>query len=116
MNLFFGVAWPVGAALSGVLYQKLGFFGVYYISTALYIIAFTYGFVNIKENLGPLPLKESAQTPKSFMYLVIDFFNLKHIKEAFHTTFKRGPGRRWTKIVMLMFTIIVIQGPSHGLY
>lgn len=116
MNLFFGVAWPVGAALSGVLYQKLGFFGVYYISTALYIIAFTYGFVNIKENLGPLPLKESAQTPKSFMYLVIDFFNLKHIKEAFRTTFKRGPGRRWTKIVMLMFTIIVIQGPSHGLY
>jgi len=116
MNLFFGVAWPVGAALSGILYQKLGFFGVYYISTALYIIAFTYGFVNIKENSGPLPLKESAQTPKSCMYLVIDFFNLKHIKEAFYTTFKRGPGRRWTKIVMLMFTIVVIQGPSHGLY
>ncbi|XP_022164162.1 uncharacterized protein LOC111029461 [Myzus persicae] len=114
MNLFFGVAWPVGAALSGVLYQKLGFFGVYYISTALYVIAFIYGSVNIKEHPGSLELKNPTQRSKSFMYLVVDFFNLKHIKEAFHATFKKGPRRRWTKIIMLMFTIVVIQGPSHG--
>lgn len=114
MNLFFGVAWPVGAALSGVLYQKLGFFGVYYISTALYMIAFIYGSINIKEHRGPLDLKEPTQTSKSCMFLVMDFFNLKHIKEAFHATFKKGPRKRWTKIIMLMFTIVVIQGPSHG--
>lgn len=116
MNLFFGAAWPIGAALSGVLFQQLGFFGVYYISTALYMIAFIYGVINIKEHQGPLQLKGPVQTSRSCMYLVRDFFNLKHIREAFYTTFKKGPRRRLTKIIMLMFTIVVIQGPSQGLY
>lgn len=115
MNLFFGAAWPIGAALSGVLFQQLGFYGVYYISTALYVIAFVYGLVCIKENPGPPDAnRPSAQIPKSRVRQVIDFFNMNHIKEAFRVTFKNGSRQRRIQLVMLIFIIIVVQGPMQG--
>lgn len=114
MNIFFGAAWPIGAALSGVLFQKLGFYGVYYISTSLYIIAFFYGLIRIKERPELLDAKDSARTPKSCLYFITDFFHLKHIKDALHVTFKREPRERWIQLIMLMFTIIVVQGPMQG--
>lgn len=114
MNLFFGAAWPIGAALSGVLFQKFGFYGVYYISTSLYLIAFFYGLARIKERPGLLDAKDSARAPKSCLYFVTDFFNLKHIKDALHVTFKREPRKKWSQLIMLMFTIVVVQGPMQG--
>lgn len=114
MNLFFGAAWPIGAALSGVLFQKLGFYGVYYISTILYLIAFIYGYVRINEYPHVIEENESTQVPKSSLYLISDFFNLKHIKEAFNVTFRKGPRQRWIRLMMLMLTIVVVQGPLEG--
>lgn len=114
MNLFFGSAWPIGAALSGVLFQKLGFYGVYYISTTLYLIAFIYGFVRINEHPQLFQGKKTTQVPKSCIHLINDFFNLRHIKEAFHVTFRKGPRQRWIQLMMLMLTIIVVQGPLEG--
>lgn len=116
MNLFFGAAWPIGAALSGVLFQKLGFYGVYYISTALYVIAFVYGSVRIRENPEPSDAanRSPAEIPKSCVHRVTDFFSLNHIKEAFRVTFKNDTNRRRTRLIMLMFTIVVVQGPMQG--
>jgi len=116
MNLFFGAAWPIGAALSGVLFQKLGFYGVYYISTALYVIALVYGLVRIRENPEPPDAadRSPAEIPKSCMHHVTDFFNLNHIKEAFRVTFKNDSSKRRVQLIMLMFTIVVVQGPMQG--
>lgn len=116
MNLFFGAAWPIGAALSGVLFQKLGFYGVYYISTTLYMIALLYGLIRIKEHPGRLDSNDSNHAPKSCIHFITDFFNIKHIKEALHVTFKKGPRKRWIRLIMLMFTIVVVQGPMQGQY
>lgn len=115
MNLFFGTAWPIGAALSGVLFQRLGFYGVYYISTALYVIALVYGLVYIRENPEPSDKNNSpAQIRKSCMHHVNDFFNLNHIKGAFRVTFKNDSRQRRIQLIMLMFTIVVVQGPMQG--
>lgn len=115
MNLFFGASWPIGSILSGVLFRKFGYFGVYYISSALYSIALLYGLIRIKEgHSSPKTNNDSDQVPKSCMYLVRDFFDLKHIKEAFKVTFDKTSRERWVKLIMLMFTVIVVQGPTHG--
>lgn len=117
MNLFFGASWPIGAALSGILYQKFGFYGVYYISSVLYIFALLYGLIRIKEyDNRAQTIKHSPRTSKSCMSLVYDFFNLKHIKEALHLTFKKGPRKRWFQLSMLVFTVVVVQGPMQGQY
>ncbi|VVC29234.1 Hypothetical protein CINCED_3A024610 [Cinara cedri] len=118
MNLFFGAAWPIGAALSGILFQKYGFLGVYYISTVLYLLAGLYGLVRIKENPGPavgaITNGSVDKTQKPCMYLITDFFNMKHIREALRVTFKKGPRKRWVQLIMLMFIIVVVQGPMQG--
>ncbi|XP_050422969.1 proton-coupled folate transporter-like [Adelges cooleyi] len=114
MNLFFGAAWPIGAALSGILFQQLGFYGVYYISTALYLISLIYGIFRIKENPKRKTETEPVQILTGCTDHISDFFNINHISEAFKVTFKREPHIRWLKIMMLMFVIVVVQGPMQG--
>lgn len=115
MNLFFGASWPIGAALSGVLFQKLGFYGVYYISTSLYVLAFVYGFIRIKERLNTRVPDESAQNANgSCMHAIADFFNVKHITDAFRVTFKKTSRKRWIRLYILLFTVVVVQGPMQG--
>jgi PCFT/HCP family folate transporter-like MFS transporter 1/3 len=114
MNLFFGASWPIGAALSGILFQQYGFYGVYYISSALYIVALLYGMIRIKEHENSSKGKDPFQTSKSCVSLFSDFFNLKHIKEALNVTFRKGPRKRWLQLTMLVFTIVVVQGPIQG--
>jgi len=117
MNLFFGAAWPIGAALSGILFQELGFFGVYYISTSLYIIALFYGLIRIKERprkaLAENPFTRKVK-PNTCMYIISDFFNVNHIKEAFHVTFRKTSRKRWVQLCTLLFTVVVVQGPMQG--
>lgn len=114
MNLLFGTAWPIGAALSGVLFQKLGFSGVYYLSTILYVISFLYGLICIKENTMVAATKISTEKPKSCIFLWSDFFNIKHVKEAFRVTFKKGIGQKRIQLLMLLVLVVVVQGPNEG--
>lgn len=116
MNLFFGASWPIGAALSGILYQQYGFYGVYYISSALYIVDLLYGLIRIKDQDNSLKEKEPFQTSKSCTSLLNDFFNLNHIIEALNVTFRKGPRKRWLQLTMLVITIVVVQGPIQGQY
>lgn len=115
MNLFFGASWPIGAALSGVLFQKLGFYGVYYISTTLYVLAFVYGLVRIKEWPSARDPDESIQNANgSCAHAIADFFNVKHITDAFRVTFKKTSRKRWIRLYILLFTVVVVQGPMQG--
>lgn len=118
VNIFCSVGVPIGSALSGVLYQKLGFYGVYTIATVLYVLGFVYGLVFIKEP-KPETSVQSQESPKdqlSFLGLIKDFFNPSHIKETIRVTFKEGQHNRRLRIVLLMVIVIVITGPFHGLY
>lgn len=49
VNLFHSVGVPVGAALSGILFQKIGLYGVFTVSGSLYILSFIYGYFRIHE-------------------------------------------------------------------
>jgi len=54
---------------------------------------------------------------KSGFLAVTDFFDLKHVKEAFRVTFKRrNDGKRRTDVFMLFGIMVIILGPMSGLY
>lgn len=116
MNLLFGAAWPIGATLTGILLQKLGFISMYYLSTTLYVFSLLYGLIRIKEHPGNSERKNFTETPDTWMYLLTDFFNLKHIKEALYVTFKKGSEQRRYKIIILLCVVALVQGPVQGLY
>jgi len=102
----------IGTALSGITFQKLGFYGVYGVSSVLCIIGLLYGLVFIKEVSPNTPENAITQTRNNGLFN--GFFNAKHIQEAFKVTFKDGPQHRKLKIIMLMCIAFLIMGPLNG--
>lgn len=111
VNLLSTVGMAIGTALSGITFRKLGFYGVYTISSALYLIGILYGLVFIKE-VSPNTSKHLTQRKSCGLFE--DFFNANHVKEAFVVTFKEGPNNRKLKIMMLMCIAFLIMGPLNG--
>ncbi|KAI4478139.1 hypothetical protein M0804_012097 [Polistes exclamans] len=119
-NVFFSLGVPIGMALSGVLYMKLGFYGVFSISMICYVMSFVYGLVVIKE--PPRPINKQIDKDKfidknnkvSFLASAKDFFSLKHIEETFSVAFKKGANNRQKRVIMLMIIVMVVIGPLYG--
>lgn len=110
VNVFVSLGVPVGMALSGVLYMKIGFYGVFTISSCLYVVSFLYGVFRIKE-----PKKTDVPEPSNKSCgFIRDFFDLKHVNETFQVAFKKGERNRKMRVIMLMIVVMVVIGPMHG--
>lgn len=120
VSLFSSISVPIGASLSGVLFRDYGFYGVYYIATVLYLFCLVYGVMAIKD-VNPHEVEktndtEFADTNKSSICKIVDFFDLKHVKKAFHVTFKGGSDNRRSNIILLLVIVIILLGPLSGWY
>nr|XP_022901640.1 proton-coupled folate transporter-like [Onthophagus taurus]XP_022901641.1 proton-coupled folate transporter-like [Onthophagus taurus] len=110
VNVFSSLGVPVGLALSGILFKKIGFYGVFSISAVLYVIAFLYGYYKIEER-KKVDVPTLSNKPCAF---VRDFFDYHHIVETFKVAFKRGEANRKSKVLLLMLVVMVVIGPMHG--
>ncbi|XP_017782042.1 PREDICTED: uncharacterized protein LOC108566582 [Nicrophorus vespilloides] len=110
VNVFCSLGIPVGLALSGILFKKIGFYGVFSISAVLYIIAFAYGYYKIEEHKK---VDVPVLSDKPFAFLR-DFFNINHVVETFRVAFKHGENNRKMKVMLLMLVVMVVIGPMHG--
>ncbi|XP_053980354.1 solute carrier family 46 member 3 [Hylaeus volcanicus] len=115
-NVFLSLGVPIGMALSGILYLKLGFYGVFGISTVCYVLSFIYGLVVIKEPPRS-HLKQAKKADEKKMSVcdsILDFFAFKHIEETFRVAFKQGTNNRQKRVVVLMVVVMVVIGPLYG--
>ncbi|XP_076247991.1 putative peptidoglycan muropeptide transporter SLC46 isoform X2 [Calliopsis andreniformis] len=115
-NVFLSLGVPIGVAMSGILYLKLGFYGVYSISTVCYVLCFVYGLIVIKEPLRP-HLKQTEKTTQKKVSLcksMSDFFAFKHIEETFRVAFKKDRNNRRKRVIVLMIIVMVVIGPLYG--
>lgn len=53
VNLCMSVGYPLGSALSGVLLKSIGYYGVYSLSSSLYLFALVYGYFKLKDKKKP---------------------------------------------------------------
>ncbi|KYB26354.1 hypothetical protein TcasGA2_TC033817 [Tribolium castaneum] len=83
VNIFVNISFTVGNALSGILYQHVGYYGIFSLSLLFYTIGFLYGLLIVKE----IPNEGKTTNHKSFLR---DFFDTKHIAETFEVAFKEG--------------------------
>ncbi|XP_050450939.1 uncharacterized protein LOC126851237 [Cataglyphis hispanica] len=119
-NVFLSLGVPIGMALSGILYTKLGFYGVFTISMVCYVMSFVYGLVVIKE--PPRVLAERARKKTlpnkgkriSVCAFILNFFSLRHIEETFRVAFKKGANNRQKRVIVLMVIVMVVIGPLYG--
>lgn len=114
VNVFVSIGVPIGMALSGVLYVKIGFYGVFAISTACYILSFFYGLVCVKEAPRPPPVMQEKASEMSRIASIVDFFSFRHISETFKVAFKEGANNRRKRVIVLMIIVMVVIGPMHG--
>ncbi|XP_072392690.1 proton-coupled folate transporter-like isoform X2 [Diabrotica undecimpunctata] len=110
VNVFCSLGIPIGLALSGILYKKIGFYGVFSVSAIMYIIAFYYGYKSIKE---PKKLDKPTLPDKPCAF-IRDFFNVRHLLDTFRVAFKKGESKRRKKVMLLMLVVMVVIGPMHG--
>jgi len=111
VNMLLNVSFTIGLALSGILFVKIGYYGLFSTSNVLYIIALFYGIFKLKEPRTTAPQQKTTEKKKNFL---IDFFDWKHILETFKVAFKKGERNRKKRICSIMILVMVIIGPMHG--
>ncbi|XP_068141215.1 probable peptidoglycan muropeptide transporter SLC46 [Drosophila tropicalis] len=109
LNVCFSVGVPIGMAFSGVLLKQIGFYGVFSISAAFYVLAFVYGFFFLEE---PVARPEKSEIPQKS--LLADFFDKEHVVQTFRVAFQKGENQRRKRVILLMIVVMVIIGPLHG--
>nr|CAD7398009.1 unnamed protein product [Timema poppensis] len=107
VNVFVSLGMPFGIALSGILFQKIGFYGMFSLSSVLYVMGFTYGVLSVKETRPPIPRPEGVGFLK-------DFFDIRHVKDTLQVAFKQRKGNRRMRVIMIMILSIVLVGPMFG--
>lgn len=126
VNMFSNVSLTIGIALSGILYSKTGFYGVFGLSLAMYVVALVYGTFGVKE-VGKEEEVESVETGrdkddameekevmKKKKGFIREFFDWGHVRDTFKVAFKEGKRNRKKRICTIMVLVMVIIGPIHG--
>ncbi|GBP87761.1 hypothetical protein EVAR_28643_1 [Eumeta japonica] len=114
VNLCLTSGGPVGSALSGILLQSIGYYGVFSTCTVLYAFSLTYGYLYIKDIKKPRSKGTDEVTSSGYCGFLRSFFDLNHIKDTFSVTFKKGPNNRRLKLILVFTAIAFIYGPSYG--
>ncbi|XP_026328952.1 proton-coupled folate transporter-like [Hyposmocoma kahamanoa] len=100
---------PIGMALSGILLERIGYYGVFSLSSLLYIFSLLYGIYYMEDPKLPTP-KEITEN-KGF---VKTFFDLRHVKDTATVVLKKGPNRRKIKSIMILVCLAIVDGPNMG--
>ncbi|GAB0092395.1 MFS transporter superfamily [Sergentomyia squamirostris] len=109
VNLCVSLGFPFGMALSGILLKQIGFYGVFSISAAMYVLALYYGMYCLKE-----PRREEKKIKAikgSEQNALVDFFDKQHVMETFTVAFR---GKNRSRVLMLIVVVMVVIGPMHG--
>jgi len=121
VNVCSSLSVPIGTSVSGILYKKIGYYGVFSLSACIYVLSFTYGYIHVREekkipeNLPEKPPKdEIVEEKKKCCAFIRDFFDIQHIKKTFQVAFKSGANNRRTRVMLLMIVVMVVMGPLHG--
>ncbi len=88
------------------------FYGVFGVSSAMYLFSFYYGWTQVKEQ--PKKWSGDGPEPQGLTGFLRDFFDMQYLLETFRTSFKKGPNNRRLRVVLLMVVVMLVIGPMHG--
>ncbi|XP_066901255.1 proton-coupled folate transporter-like [Halyomorpha halys] len=116
VNVCISVSNKIGSAVSGVLFKKLGFYGVFSLSACIVATSFLYGYFMVPEVPSPEDNSRSRKQGSGITAFMKDFFDLQHIKVTFCTAFKVGPNNRRKRVILLIVVALLLYGPHCGKY
>ncbi|KAJ8925714.1 hypothetical protein NQ315_009561 [Exocentrus adspersus] len=98
---------PIVQMFSGVLFQKIGYYGVLLIAAGFYAFALIYGIFCVKEPKQPVKTESTTG-------LLCDIFNPRHAIDTFSLILKKTAENNRTYIWLILVTIFVYNGVSSG--
>ena len=108
VQIVLNICTPVGQSVSGILFDKIGYYGVLSIAAGCYLFAVVYGIFCIKE-----PKKPDVVLKKSFL---VDAFDPKHAIDTFNLLFKTGGGNNRLFLVAVLLILFVYSTVVTGWY
>lgn len=137
VDLFCSGGVPIGTALSGVLLEWFGFYGVFSLAAVFYLSGFIYGLFCVKESCEIICLqntktKTTILSPQlsefknyemfdkkserkwDFWNFLKEFFNIDHVTDTLKVACKDKSKNRQKKILLLIVVLFVVTGPLYG--
>ncbi|KAJ8732510.1 hypothetical protein PYW07_015109 [Mythimna separata] len=113
VNMFMSLGYPIGSALSGVMLSWVGYYGVFTVSSSLYLFSLIYGYRYLKDpkQRAEKKLESKKHKKKSFLR---EFFDVGLVMETFRVAFRKGVGNRRLRVCLLLIVVCVVFGPMHG--
>ncbi|CAG9785255.1 unnamed protein product [Diatraea saccharalis] len=113
-NLCLTAGAPIGSALSGILLNTIGYYGVFGLSALLNLFSIVYGFYFIKDRVKPATEENDKNKSTGVWSFLKSFFDMNHVKATLQVAFKKGPNHRRTKSILILASIFFIYGPADG--
>ncbi|CAK1584524.1 unnamed protein product [Parnassius mnemosyne] len=101
------LARPVGLALSGIMTNRFGYYGVFSTACVLYLTGFIYIILRLKQ----MP-KKSIDNKNSDT--ILSMFSIRDLSASVNVVFKSRQGSRRLQIVLIMLAYMFIVGPLIG--
>ncbi|XP_063821285.1 proton-coupled folate transporter-like [Ostrinia nubilalis] len=111
VNLWMSLGYPIGSALSGVLLRWIGYYGVFTMSSVMYIGSLWYGYIYLEDPKRKLREKSKGN---GFVNFFREFFDVGLVLDTFKVAFKKGAGNRRLRVSLLLIVVCVVFGPMHG--
>lgn len=97
---------PLGTAISGVLTTSVGYFGIFGISLAMYIMGLIHTIFRVHD-------VKKIKTEGTFIDKLIQFFHPKNVYETVSLLFT-SRGKQFVQIILVVWAHIIITGPVTG--
>ncbi|XP_053602979.1 proton-coupled folate transporter-like isoform X2 [Plodia interpunctella] len=107
-NLCMTAGVPLGTALSGILLKLWGYYGIFFLSSVIYIANIIYALKRLKSNSKPSTTDTEKKNPPTFKDLT------SMVKETIAVAFKKREGNFRKKIIVTLAIVTIIYGPNHG--
>ncbi|CAH0764416.1 unnamed protein product [Diatraea saccharalis] len=97
---------PLGTAISGILTEAVGYYGIFGIAIAMYVIGFIHTLFRIHD-------VRRTKIEGTFCYKLTQFFHPKNVWDTLSLLFL-SRGRMLAQIALVIWAHIVITGPVQG--
>ncbi|XP_032511612.2 proton-coupled folate transporter-like [Danaus plexippus] len=111
VNFCMTVGIPIGIGISGILITNLGFYALFSVTFALFLLVFVYGIICIKEPDDILKEKGLPIVQRD-VKAKVSFFAVSNVIDTIKVAFRKRPSNRRMKVILTLIAVLVLYGPS----
>ncbi|CAH2232457.1 proton-coupled folate transporter-like [Pararge aegeria] len=112
VNIGMTVGLPIGIGMSGYLLKvELGYYGIFSLTTVLFIAVLLYGCYSLQEpdewlKERGMPIIERGNSKG------VSFFDVTHVVDTMRVAFRKRPANRRVKVILTLVAVFILFGPS----